>query len=588
MRSEKLFWPKAKLSGAVCAALLLISSLIITNAQQGGTISGRVVNDEGTGVPNLSVYLNQAPNGRRGSINRGNIMVVTDEDGNFRAAGLAPSLYAINIAQAKEYTMQPLTAAERREQRYYRTGDNVTIALVRGGVITGKVTNSDGQPIVGVQVFAMMVRDSEGFPVRQSSGGGRARATDDRGIYRLFGLSPGTYIVSSNGRMMYYGVSPYDGNVTTYHPSSSRDTATEVAVTSGGEATGVDIRFRGDRGRVVSGTVTNASESSPTTYTNVILQSTTSGVFTGSSNMQKDENNRGTFAINGVTDGEYDVIAYSGGNDGIGVAVSAPRRVTVNGADVTGIELRLVPFASVSGQLIIETPTNPCESKSKGMIEEIMIYARTDDPSSNTSIPIYMLTSNVVPNEKGEFTLPTLMPNRYRLETRLPNEDWFTKSIALPAPTAVRRPQTVISSKDISRTGLELKPGDTVTGIKITIATGAAGLRGKVTGEKEGASLPSRLRVHLVPVESTLANDTLKYADVLMNNDGTYTFTNLAPGKYWLLARPVPNDEPVDRPARSPVWDNTERAKLRLEAEKNKIEIELKPCQRLSEFTLKF
>jgi len=388
--------------------------------------------------------------------------------------------------------------------------------------------------------------------------------------------------------MMYYGVSPYDGNVTTYHPSSSRDTATEVAVTSGGEATGVDIRFRGDRGRVVSGTVTNASESSPTTYTNVILQSTTSGVFTGSSNMQKDENNRGTFAINGVTDGEYDVIAYSGGNDGIGVAVSAPRRVTVNGADVTGIELRLVPFASVSGQLIIETPTNPCESKSKGMIEEIMIYARTDDPSSNTSIPIYMLTSNVVPNEKGEFTLPTLMPNRYRLETRLPNEDWFTKSIALPAPTAVRRPQTVISSKDISRTGLELKPGDTVTGIKITIATGAAGLRGKVTGEKEGASLPSRLRVHLVPVESTLANDTLKYADVLMNNDGTYTFTNLAPGKYWLLARPVPNDEPVDRPARSPVWDNTERAKLRLEAEKNKIEIELKPCQRLSEFTLKF
>src|SRR5262245_53716826 len=344
MRIEKLLWPKAKLSGAVCTALLLISSLILTNAQQGGTISGRVVNDEGTGVPNLSVYLNQAPTGRRESINRGNIMVITDEDGNFRAAGLAPSLYSINIAQAKEYTMQPLTAAERREQRYYRTGDNVTITLVRGGVITGKVTNSDGQPIVGVQVFAMMVRDTEGHPVRQSSGGGRARATDDRGIYRLFGLSPGTYLVSSNGRMMYYGVSPYDGNVTTYHPSSNRDSATEVAVTSGGEVTGVDIRFRGERGRFVSGTVTNASES-PATYTNVILLSTTSGIFTGSSNTRKDENNRMGFSINGVTDGEYDLIAYSGGNEGVGVAISAPRRVTVNNADVSGIELRLVPYA---------------------------------------------------------------------------------------------------------------------------------------------------------------------------------------------------------------------------------------------------
>ncbi|MCI0660748.1 MAG: carboxypeptidase-like regulatory domain-containing protein [Acidobacteria bacterium] len=587
MRIEKLLWPNAILSGAVCAALLLISNFILTNAQQGGTITGRVVNDEGTGVPNMALYVNPAPTGLRDSFNPGNTMVVTDEDGNFRATGLTPSLYTINVFQAKEYTMQPLNAAERREQRYYRTGDNVSITLVRGGVITGKITNSDGQPIVGVQVAATMVRESEGFPVRQSSGGGRARATDDRGIYRLFGLSPGTYIVSTNGRMMYYGASPYDGNVTTYHPSSTRDTATEVTVNSGGEMTGIDIRFRGERGRVVSGAVTNAAESSPTTYTYVTLISTPSGGVTGSSNTRTDENNKGGFAITGVTDGEYDVFAISSGNEGI-VAHSATRRVTVNGADVTGIELRLSPLASVSGQLLIETSTNPCESKSKGVIEEIMIYARNDDPSSNASLPSIMLMSNVVPNEKGEFTLPKLLPSRYRLETRLPNEDWFTKSIALPASTAARRPQAGISLRDISRTGLELKSGDTVTGIKITIATGAAGLRGKVIAEKEGASLPSRLRVHLVPVESALANDALRYSEVLMNNDGTFAFTNLAPGKYWLLTRPVPNDEPVDRPPRPPAWDNTERAKLRLEAETKKVEFEPKPCQRLSDITIKY
>jgi protocatechuate 3,4-dioxygenase beta subunit len=565
----------------------LISGFILVNAQQGGTITGRVVNEEGTGVANLAVYINRASTGQREAINRGSLTVITDEDGNFRAPGLVPSLYSINVFQAKEYTMQPLSAAERRELKYYRAGDNVTITLVKGGVITGKVTNSDGQPIVGVQVFAVMVRDSEGYPVRQPSGGMRPRVTDDRGIYRLFGLSPGSYIVSTNGRMMYYGVSPYDGNSTTYHPSSTRETATEVSVASGAEATGIDIRLRVERGHIVSGTVTNFTGPSPNTYANVGLVSTTSGDFVGSSNIRSDDLNRGGFAIIGVLDGEYDIVASSNSNEGA-VATSAPRRVTVNGADVGGIELRLSPLASVSGQLFIETSTNPCEIKSNGSIEEIMIYARNDDPTAFASANPYNYRSNVVANEKGEFTITSLRPSRYRFETGLPDETWYTKSIAIPAPAASRRPQTGINLRDLARTGLELKSGDKLTGIIITIAAGAAGLGGKVVAEKEGSSLPSRLRVHLLPVEAALANDALRYADVLINNDGTFALANLAPGKYWLLARPVPDDEPVDRPPRPPAWDNAERAKLRMEAETKKIEVELKPCQRIRDFTIKF
>ena len=142
--------------------------------------------------------------------------------------------------------------------------------------------------------------------------------------------------------------------------------------------------------------------------------------------------------------------------------------------------------------------------------------------------------------------------------------------------------------RDISRAGLEIKSGDKVTGVTVNVAGGAAGLRGKVVSEKEGASLPKRLRVHLAPVDAALANDVLRYVEVLMSNDGSFAFNNLAPGKYWLLARPVPDDEPVDRPPRPLSWDSAERAKLRIEAEKKKIELELKPCQRLKDFSFKF
>jgi hypothetical protein len=221
-------------------------------------------------------------------------------------------------------------------------------------------------------------------------------------------------------------------------------------------------------------------------------------------------------------------------------------------------------------------------------MEEIMIYARSDDPSPLASSTSHFFRSDVVINEKGEFTIHSLRPSRYHFEASLPDENWYTRSITLPAPAAAREPQAIMSLRDISRAGLEIKSGDKVTGVTVKVADGAAGLRGKVDAGKEGASLPSRLRVHLAPVDAALANEVLRYAEVLMNNDGSFAFSNLAPGKYWLLARPVPDDEPVDRPPRPLSWDSAERARLRMEAEKKKIEVELKPCQRLKDFSFKF
>jgi hypothetical protein len=142
--------------------------------------------------------------------------------------------------------------------------------------------------------------------------------------------------------------------------------------------------------------------------------------------------------------------------------------------------------------------------------------------------------------------------------------------------------------RDISRAGLEIKSGDNMTGVTVKVVEGAAGLRGKVVSEKEGASLPSRLRVHLAPVDAALANEVLRYAEVLMNSGRSFAFNNLAPGKYWLLARPVPDDEPADRPAMPIAWEAKERAKLRKEAEAMKIEIELKPCQRITDQVVKY
>src|SRR5262249_60725426 len=87
--------------------------------------------------------------------------------------------------------------------------------------------------------------------------------TDDRGIYRIYGLLPGVYIVS-------IGIGAENGlddaqikrDAPTYYPSATRDTATEINLRGGEEVSGIDIRHRGGRGRVVGGSISGGTESS--------------------------------------------------------------------------------------------------------------------------------------------------------------------------------------------------------------------------------------------------------------------------------------------------------------------------------------
>ncbi|HEV2669193.1 MAG TPA: hypothetical protein VG324_30025, partial [Blastocatellia bacterium] len=141
---------------------------------------------------------------------------------------------------------------------------------------------------------------------------------------------------------------------------------------------------------------------------------------------------------------------------------------------------------------------------------------------------------------------------------------------------------------DIARNGITLKAGEKITGVVAIIADGAAGLSGKVIPATEGSRLPARLRVHLVPAEAGTANDALRYAEAFAQGNGSFSMSNIAPGKYWLIARAAPDDEMSDGPPAPAAWDANERAKLRKEAESTKTEVELKPCQRVTDQVVKY
>jgi Carboxypeptidase regulatory-like domain len=561
----------------LCLFLFFWAIPLIAKAQTGG-ITGRVIAEDGGGLSNVNVSAHPAYAGRR---NAGSpLSTTTDEEGNFKFTELTPRAYSIYVRETKGYVRPYIPGSGAT---YYRIGDHAVITMIRGGVITGRVATANGEPMVGAQVIATMTRDVEGNPLKRSYWG-RVRITDDRGVYRLYGLAPGTYVVSVRSNLSIRRISPYDGDTPIYYPSSTRDTAAEVAVASGGEVAGIDIRYRGERGHIVSGAVSGAGEGS---QQSVSLHNAATGSYFGSAQIRPGEA-ANSFAIRGVSDGEYEVVAnVYGRSDEADNFVSLPRRVTVRGADVGGIELKVAPLASIAGKIVVENQSESCETKRKLSIEEVIVSLRRNE---KTSWAIYQgYVNEIAPNDKGEFVIRHIVPGRYFTQLRLPAEYWYVKSISrTPSASSGADAKRPSAGPDLAQSGVALKTGEKLSGLTLMIAGGSASLSGKVIAAKEGARLPPRIRLHLAPVEATSANDPLRYAEAIARGDGAFTFNNIAPGKYWLIARATPDDEPIDYPPTPVAWDADERAKLRREAEASKGEIELKPCQRVTEQIVKF
>src|SRR6266498_89336 len=152
-----------------------------------GMITGRVVNSAGEPLSGAVVYA-----GSLGTSTRSQRATV-DTNGDFKIDGLEAGLYRVS-ASAPCY-VPAAHPCPTDSQSYYHIGDSVTLRLLKGGVITGTVTGPKG-PLVAVGVYAIRVRDEADKPLT-SSMEFHERATDDRGVYRFYGLLPGGYLISA-------------------------------------------------------------------------------------------------------------------------------------------------------------------------------------------------------------------------------------------------------------------------------------------------------------------------------------------------------------------------------------------------------
>jgi hypothetical protein len=449
------------------------------------------------------------------------------------------------------------------------TGDSVTLVLKKGGVVTGTVTNSKGDPIIDIGIRVEMVIDERGLKSPAIIYDGM---TDDRGIYRVYGLPTGTYIVSADGAPNYSstGVNPFSMDMPTYAPSSSREAADEISVRVGEETSSVDIRYRGERGNTISGFVKETR-----TGERGFSVTLTSLAERGSrwDNYFRDTN--GEFAFEGIPDGDYHLVATAHWNNGER-AMSESIVLNVRGADIEGVELTAAALASINGTVVLKAlrqPVAECYDRRQPQFYEMTATAWHRANQDGKKKPQFIWRRGVEsPNSQGSVAFRDLPADEYYFGVRLPGPQWYLQSIAFAPATPNGKPA------DATRSWTTVKPGDQLSGLTFTIAQGGALVRGQIT-LAEGQTLPEKLSVYLVPAEPAQAEEVLRYFAAPVNSDGNFWLDSVVPGRYWMLAQPGTDDTRTDL-SKMRLPDAAEiRSSLRHAAEQTKTEIELKTCQ---------
>ena len=229
-----------------------------------GRIAGRVVTPLGQPVANARVVF--AGNNRSS-------MTVTDANGRFDVRGFPDGDYRVETARFGFTLPLPLPGAPDQEStgiahRLRIGGDtrahDIDLVLSPGGIISGAVVDSAGEPFQGVLVRAFgLQHDGQRIVAKLATW---PRLTDDRGRYRLFGLPRGSYLIVASidaaepaAAAAAAGRSRAPGFAPVYYPGTAHvETAQPVQIDLDGAISGVDFAVTVTSTARVTGTVLNA------------------------------------------------------------------------------------------------------------------------------------------------------------------------------------------------------------------------------------------------------------------------------------------------------------------------------------------
>jgi hypothetical protein len=406
-----------------------------------------------------------------------------------------------------------------------QAADNVDIRLPRGGVIAGRVVDDFGEPVPSTTVTALRQQMSQGQ--RRFNPGGMSTQTNDIGEYRVFGLAPGTYLVSANPQalMMNFDGAPATGErsgfAPTYYPSTADpNSAQKIAVGVSQAVTGIDIPLQITRLATITGFAIDA-QGQPMTNGNVNSMRRGGnglGGFTPGAQLRPD----GTFILQNLTPGEYLLRANAfrmvqpGTNPGPPEFSTAV--VSVNGDDISGVRLAPMVPATIAGRVAFDDAAAAAAIKGPAIsvVAQPLGDDRFDGPGNFGQQPTHDDFSFEIKTMPGRIGLRAFAPSA------TPTTPWLLKSVR-------------VRGVDVTDTGFDVG-AQGVSGVDIEMTNRGQQVSGTVTDAKSEAVADYTVLAFAQDRARWTLPMNRFFAIGRPNDAGVFKITSLPPGEYFAVA----------------------------------------------------
>jgi carboxypeptidase family protein len=424
-----------------------------------GRIAGVVVTTNGDAIPGAEVRATRSNVVETGQsvATRSSAVTTTDAAGRFSVGLLDDGEYQVQASKAAHVIADDRPWSEPRStQRVKVSGgvaDAVRLALARGGIISGTIVDSAGEPLQGVRVRALRLRSENGQSVAVASGWDRS--TDERGRYRLFGLPSGFYVLvaSMGAEASAIDRAQHRGFALTYFPGTpSIEGAQALRVQAGAELAALDLTIAPTVTARVTGRAFDSDGEPLAGRVQMTISRRTSGITTEPVTTRV--NADGTFELTGVPPGTYVLHATAEGGFGRAPQFGVASVVVDDRGPVT---VQTSPGTTLEGRFIVEGMSDP-------PLRALAIHASAADldggPRAGRG------PEGLAVHDDGRFYLTGLQGPMRFTATSLPS-GWYLKSVTIAGGDVTDMPFDFGSSaRTLSDAEIVLsRDGATISGV---------------------------------------------------------------------------------------------------------------------------
>lgn len=387
---------------------------------------------------------------------------------------------------------------------------DLVFKLGRTGVITGRVFDEEGEPMQGIHVNAVRKVYIRGKMQLQTYD---YRETNDLGEFRLFGLSPGRYLVTAEpetwnrvvGDREFSGAGKSRGEkgyAKLYYPGvTDSGRASEITVKEGDEIASIDILMKQVTVYRVRGKVVNLlPKPSGRRWTQVDVLRTNQGVGWESIGATSAGDADGSFDIREIPPGNYRIRAMWRSDDGRMHVTQ--QDFAVGNADVEGLILTIGEGVNIPGRV---TWDGAPRLERQGFV--VAAISTENEPLPGASAEV---------DDNNQFMLKDVHDGEFRLDAWGISKDCYIKE--------VRYSDSIVPDATIRVAKGAVGP------LEITLSSRGAHVQGTVLNED---TLPA-VGAWVVAIP----DKKMRRASYSANTDqyGHFEVRGLPPGKYELFS----------------------------------------------------